>query len=93
MQSKWKDGNYVLLHSFFCYIKKKHNNPLFVKQTMKFIFIFTQNKKDTTNLHSLEIESIFIMKIFISKKIHPHYQISGINGFELSTQFNSIQCY
>jgi hypothetical protein len=57
---------------------------------MKFIFIFTQNKKDTTNLYSLEIESIFIMKIFISKKIHPHYQISGINGSELPTQFNSM---
>jgi hypothetical protein len=71
-------------------MKKTHNNPLFVKQIMKFIFIFTQNKKDTTNLYSFEIDFVFIMKIFISKKINPHYQISGINGFELSTQFNSM---
>ncbi len=67
-----------------------HNNPLFVKQIMKFIFILTQNKKNTTNLCSLEIDSMFIMKIFISKKIHLHYQINGINGSELSTQFNSM---
>jgi len=38
----------------FLLSNKTHNSPLFVKQIVKFIFVLTQNKKDTANLCSLQ---------------------------------------
>jgi hypothetical protein len=50
-----------LVTFLFCYVKKTHNNPLFVKQIVKFIFIFTQNKKDN-------------QLMFIPNRLHFHYE-------------------
>jgi hypothetical protein len=38
-----------------------HNNPLFVKQIVKFIFVFTQNKKDNQFM-------------FIANRLRFHYK-------------------
>jgi hypothetical protein len=47
--------------------KKIVKQPIICEADSEFIFFFTQNKKDITNLCSLQIDSIFIMKIYYVK--------------------------